>query len=139
MNKLKKLRKFFKIYKLDGYLVPKNDEYFNEFVNPSKDRLKFISNFSGSAGFGIITKKKNYLFVDWRYTLQAHKESGKNFKIKNIQDLFKINLGGKKILGFDPALFNLYTIGKLKKNSNLILQSISKNLIDKIHKKKNKK
>ena len=139
MNKLKKLRKFFKIYKLDGYLVPKNDEYFNEYVNPSKDRLKFISNFSGSAGFGIITIKKNYLFVDGRYTLQAHKESGKNFKIKNIQDLFKINLGGKKILGFDPALFNLYTIGKLKKNSNLILQSISKNLIDKIHKKKNKK
>jgi len=138
MNKLKKLRKFFKIYKLDGYLVPKNDEYFNEYVNPSKDRLKFISNFSGSAGFGIITIKKNYLFVDGRYTLQAHKESGKNFKIKNIQDLFKINLGGKKILGFDPALFNLYTIGKLKKNSNLTLQSISKNLIDKIHKKKTK-
>ena len=35
-------------------------------------------------------------------------------------------------------VFNLYTIVKLKKNSNLILQSISKNLIDKIHKKKTK-
>ena len=83
MNKLKKLRKFFKIYKLDGYLVPKNDEYFNEYVNPSKDRLKFISNFSGSAGFGLLTMKKNYLFVDGRYTLQASKESGKNFQIRN--------------------------------------------------------
>ena len=31
MNKIKKLRKFLKIYKLDGYLVPKNDEYFNEY------------------------------------------------------------------------------------------------------------
>ena len=28
MNKVKKLRKLIKNYKLDGYLVPKNDEYF---------------------------------------------------------------------------------------------------------------
>jgi len=53
---MKKLRKFLKIYKLDGYLVPKNDEYFNEYVSQSNDRLKFISNFSGSAGFAIILK-----------------------------------------------------------------------------------
>ena len=46
MKKLIKLRKFLKIHKLDGYLVPKNDEYFNEYVSPYKDRLKFISNFS---------------------------------------------------------------------------------------------
>ena len=96
MNKIKKLRKFFRSFMIDGYLVPKNDEYFNEYVSPHKDRLKFISNFSGSAGFGILTMKKNYLFVDGRYTLQAKKESGKNFQIKNIQDLFKINLGRKK-------------------------------------------
>ena len=115
MKKIEKLRKFFKIYELDAYIVPKNDEYFNEYVSPSKDRLKFISNFLGSAGFGIVTLKKNYLFVDGRYTLQANKESGKNFQIKNIQELFKINLGGKRVLGFDPVLFNLYTINKLKK------------------------
>ena len=48
MNKLKKLKKIIKIHKLDGYLVPKNDEYFNEYVNKSVDRLKFISNFSGT-------------------------------------------------------------------------------------------
>jgi len=58
MNKIKKLRKFFRSFMIDGYLVPKNDEYFNEYVNQSSDRLKFISNFSGSAGFAIILKKK---------------------------------------------------------------------------------
>ena len=62
----------------------------------------------------------------------------KNFQIKYIQDLFKINLGGEKVLGFDPAIFNLYTISKLKKNENLILRSTSINLIDKIDKKKTK-
>ena len=88
MKKLIKLRKFLKIYKLDGYLVPKNDEYFNEYVNQSSDRLKFISNFSGSAGFAIILKNKNYLFVDGRYTIQARIQSGKNFTIITIPQKF---------------------------------------------------
>ena len=69
MNKLKKLRKLFEIYKLDGYIVPKNDEFFGEYVNKKNDRLNYISLFSGSAGFGLILKKKAYLFVDGRYTL----------------------------------------------------------------------
>ena len=58
MNKIKKLRNLFKIYKLDGYLVPKNDEFFEEYVPEIKDNLKFISNFSGSYGFALILKKK---------------------------------------------------------------------------------
>ena len=60
MNKVKKLRKFFKVYKLDGYIVPKNDEFFGEYIPEYKDNLKFISNFSGSYGFALIFKKKNY-------------------------------------------------------------------------------
>ena len=44
MNKIKKLRKFFRSFMIDGYLVPKNDEYFNEYVSQSNERLKFISN-----------------------------------------------------------------------------------------------
>ena len=74
MKKLIKLKKLIKIHKLDGYLLPKNDEYFNEYISKSKDRLKFISCFSGSAGFAIILKNKNYLFVDGRYTIQARME-----------------------------------------------------------------
>ena len=81
MIKLIKLKKLFKVYNLDGYVIPKNDEYFNEYVSRSSDRLKFISNFSGSAGFAIILKNKNYLFVDGRYTIQARIQSAKNFKI----------------------------------------------------------
>ena len=39
------LVKLFKNYQIDGYIIPKNDEYFNEYTDNSKDRLKFISNF----------------------------------------------------------------------------------------------
>ena len=54
--KIKKLRSKFSIYNIDGYVVPKNDSYFSEYSSP--DRLKFISNFDGSAGLAIILKKK---------------------------------------------------------------------------------
>ena len=59
------LKKKFNSYGIDGYVVPKNDEFFSEYS--LKDRLKTISNFSGSAGYAVILKKKNYLFVDGRY------------------------------------------------------------------------
>ena len=55
-NKIRNLRKKFFKYDIDGYIVPKNDQYFNEY--PSPDRLKFISNFDGSAGIAIILKRK---------------------------------------------------------------------------------
>ncbi len=83
-----KLKKLLNNNGIDGYIIPKNDEYFNEYIHESKDRLKFISNFSGSAGFAIILKNKNYLFVDGRYTIQAKKQSGKNFKIITIPKKF---------------------------------------------------
>ena len=76
---LKEIKKLLLTNNLDGYIVPKNDEYFSEYASP--DRLLKISKFSGSAGFAILMKNKNYLFVDGRYTLQAQLESGSNFKI----------------------------------------------------------
>jgi len=141
MKKLIKLRKFLKIYKLDGYLVPKNDEYFNEYVNQSSDRLKFISNFSGSAGFAVILKNKNYLFVDGRYTIQARIQSGKNFKIITIPQKFpKDALNAKKKLkiGFDPKLHSEKQLNFLFNIKNIILKPINRNLIDIIWSKKPK-
>ena len=81
-KRIKKLRDTFKRYDIDGYIIPKNDEFFSEYA--SIDRLKTISNFTGSAGLAIILKNKNYLFVDGRYTYQAQAQSGKNFKIIEI-------------------------------------------------------
>lgn len=141
MKKLIKLRKFLKIYKLDGYLVPKNDEYFNEYVGQSSDRLKFISNFSGSAGFAIILKNKNYLFVDGRYTIQARIQSERNFKIITIPQKFpKDVLKTKKKLkiGFDPKLHSEKQLNLLFNITNITLKPIGENLIDIVWSKKPK-
>ena len=105
MNKIKKLKKSFKSFMIDGYLVPKNDDYFNEYVSESEDRLKFISNFSGSAGFALILKNKNYLFVDGRYTIQAQLESGKQFKIISLDKIINCRLFKNLTIGLDPNLF----------------------------------
>ena len=58
-------------------------------LNIQKNRLKIISNFSGSAGLAVILKKKKYLFTDGRYTIQSQIESGKNFKIINYEKIIK--------------------------------------------------
>ena len=138
MNKLKKLKKLFNKYKIDGYIVPKNDEFFGEYIPKHKDNLKFISNFSGSYGFALILKKKNYLFVDGRYTLQAKIQSGKIFEIITIPNKFPSDvLKNKKFtIGFDPKLHTEPMISRLFKKSKCNLVPLSQNLINKIWLKK---
>ena len=136
MSVIKKLRKLFKFYKLDGYIVPKNDEFFGEYIDDRDDRLNFISLFSGSAGHGLILKKKAYLFVDGRYTLQAQKEVRKGFKVIQIHktipsDILRKNKQKLRI-GFDPRIYSLASLINLYKTENVKLIPIKKNLIDKI-------
>ena len=59
-NAIKALRSQFKKYDIDGYIVPKNDDYFSEYSRVG--RLKFVSKFTGSAGLAVILKKKK-LFI----------------------------------------------------------------------------
>ena len=111
MKILHEIKKLIKRHDLDAYIVPKNDEFFGEYAFP--DRLKTISNFSGSAGFSIVTKDKNYLFVDGRYLIQSNLESGKKFQIVEIPYTYpKEILNEKKIqkIGYDPKLFTSLTL-----------------------------
>ena len=107
------IKKIINLNNLDGYLIPKNDEYFTEYSKTNY--LKEITKFSGSAGFALILKNKNYLFVDGRYTLQANKQSGNKFTILEIPYTWPKNifykLNKKLNIGYDPKLFtynNLY-------------------------------
>ena len=128
-KKIQILRNNFKKYNIDGYVVPKNDDYFTEYSKIN--RLKIISNFSGSAGVAIILKKKNYLFTDGRYTIQSQIESGKNFKIIGYEKLINCNLFKNLTLGIDPKLFTYQQINKFFSKYNKI-KIINKNLIDEI-------
>tara|TARA_Y100000816_G_scaffold95788_1_gene66506 strand:+ start:3797 stop:5476 length:1680 start_codon:yes stop_codon:yes gene_type:complete len=106
-----KIKKIILSNNLDGYILPKNDNYFTEYSKINY--LKSITKFSGSAGFAIFLRNKKYLFVDGRYTIQAEKESGKKFKIYEIPYVWPKNIlkKGAKI-GFDPNLFTKEILNK---------------------------
>ena len=65
MEKINRLVKLFDKRNIDGYIIPKNDEFFNEYTPDHNDKLKFITNFSGSYGLALISKIKIiYLLMD---------------------------------------------------------------------------
>ena len=134
-KKIKILKEKFKKFGIDGYIVPKNDEYFSEYAK--NDRLKNISNFSGSAGIAVILKKQNYLFVDGRYTIQAQQESAKIFNIIEIHKKLPCTIIRNCNLGYDPKLFTSINMKNYFLDNNLI--PINDNLIDQIFKFKEKK
>tara|TARA_B100001250_G_scaffold401702_1_gene413898 strand:- start:1096 stop:2793 length:1698 start_codon:yes stop_codon:yes gene_type:complete len=113
------IKKIINLNNLDGYLIPKNDEYFTEYSKTNY--LKEITKFSGSAGFALILKNKNYLFVDGRYTLQANKQSGNKFTILEIPYTWPKNifykLNKKLNIGYDPKLFTYNNLYRYFENS----------------------
>ena len=132
-KRIKQLRNKFNQFDIDGYIIPKNDEFFSEYA--AINRLKIISNFSGSAGLAIVLRKNNYLFVDGRYTIQAQQQSGKQFKIIEIHKFLPHKIIKNLTLGFDPSLLTRKQLNAYCGNS-LTLKQIDKNLIDQIYKEK---
>ncbi len=95
---------------LDGFVVPRADEHMGEYVPPSAERLKWLTGFTGSAGFAAITQRKAALFVDGRYTLQAAQQVDTSlFEIHEIPDAklsdwLAATLKSGSTVGFDPWL-----------------------------------
>ena len=103
---INKIKTLIENYDLDGYIIPKNDEFFTEYSKTNK--LETIAKFTGSAGFVLILKNSNHLFVDGRYTIQAKKQSGDKFRIHEIPFVWPKNICEEKKLsniGFDPKIF----------------------------------
>ena len=137
-SKIKKLIHKFNKFDIDGYVVPKNDMYFNEYSSP--DRLKFISNFDGSAGLAIILRNKNYLFVDGRYTIQAKSQSGKNFDIIEIHKKLPWKVIKHRIrIGYNPYCFTSLSLRKYFKNYFVLVPIFGDLIIKKETKKDIKK
>ena len=137
-NKIKTLRNKFLKFDIDGYVIPKNDVYFSEYSSP--DRLKFISNFDGSAGLAIILKDKNYLFVDGRYTIQAKFQSGKNFNIIEIHKKLPWKVLNHRIkIGYNPYCFTSLSLKRYFKNYFNLLPIYDDLIIKSKTKKINKK
>ncbi|PHR92094.1 MAG: X-Pro aminopeptidase [Robiginitomaculum sp.] len=56
---------------LDGFLIPHEDEYNNEYLPDCNERLMWATGFTGSAGAAVVLTNKAAVFIDGRYTLQV--------------------------------------------------------------------
>jgi Xaa-Pro aminopeptidase len=68
---LPKLRAEMAKQSLDGFYIPHEDEYQNEYLPDANERLAWASGFTGSYGSGFVFTNSAVLFIDGRYTIQA--------------------------------------------------------------------
>ena len=93
---------------LDGFVVPRADEYQGEYVPARAERLAWLTGFTGSAGAAVVLLEKAAIFTDGRYTVQTPEQvDGKSFEFRSLvdeppPDWIADNLpkGGK--LAYDP-------------------------------------
>ncbi|MDP1989043.1 aminopeptidase P family N-terminal domain-containing protein, partial [Phenylobacterium sp.] len=96
--------------KLDGFLVPHEDEHQNEYLPEANDRLAWATGFTGSAGAAVILKDKAAVFVDGRYTLQVRDQVDESlFEIRDLVDggvpaYLETAAAKGQAIGYDPRL-----------------------------------
>ena len=105
----------------DAYIIPHGDQHNNEYIAESDERIKFISNFSGSNGIGLVTKDVALMWTDGRYYIQIEKELYPGWKMKKMGrddeslSQYIINHLPKNItIGMDFSLFTQETASNIK-------------------------
>ncbi len=136
---LPRLRKALTARNLDGFVVPHEDEYQNEYVPEALDRLAWLTGFTGSAGAAALCGDKAAVFVDGRYTLQVRAQvDGKLFAYEDLVDLGMAGWIRREApkgarIGYDPKLFSPDALDKLKAaalDAGATLVPVDKNPID---------
>jgi len=103
---------------VEGFLVPRSDEYLGEYVPPSAERLAWLTGFTGSAGLAIVLADRAAVFTDGRYTTQlANQTDGALWERRHIteqppQEWLAEHAAGRCI-GYDPWLHPQAAIDRL--------------------------
>jgi len=119
VRNLPKLRKQIIIHGLDGFLVPHEDEYQNEYLPACNDRLMWVSGFTGSAGAAVVMTDKAAIFSDGRYTLQLRDQvDGSLFDYVNsgeqsVAKWLEANITSGQQIGYDPRLHSPQALTKI--------------------------
>jgi Xaa-Pro aminopeptidase len=138
-SRLAALRREMKRRDLGALLVPRTDEYQNEYVPACAERLAWLTGFTGSAGVAIVLADKAALFVDGRYTLQAPDQTDTRvFDVKQTPETTPIDWLKKQLkkgakIGYDPRLHSIRSMERLEKAAGEIgadLVAEETNLVD---------
>ena len=123
---LPKLRTQMKLQGLDGFLIPHEDEYQNEYLPACNERLMWASGFTGSAGSAAVIREKAAVFVDGRYTLQvAAQVDPELFEYRRVENggeaaWLRANISQGDVIGYDPRL---HTPSALKRLAAAIIKA----------------
>jgi Xaa-Pro aminopeptidase len=138
---LPRLRKALKAAGLDGFIVPHEDEWQNEYVPAAYDRLAWATGFTGSAGAAVVFANEAAIFTDGRYTLQVRAQvDGDLFAYRDLVDggpaayLRERAPKGARI-GFDPKLHSPDSLDRLRAAAEAAgaeLMPVARNPIDEI-------
>ncbi|WP_117192521.1 aminopeptidase P family protein [Rhizobium terrae] len=115
------LRAGFSDLGIDGFLVPRADEYQGEYVPACAERLSWLTGFTGSAGIALVTRREAIVFVDGRYVTQlAEQVDGSVFAggdlVNEPPHVWLARHGAKGFrLGIDPWLHAGAEVRRLEK------------------------
>ena len=111
---------------LDGFLIPHEDEYNNEYLPDCAERLAWATGFTGSAGSAIVLKDEACVFTDGRYTVQVREQvDQKIFQIEDVSEtpphvwLAKHAKTGS-VIGYDPKLHSPDTLDRFKRAAETV-------------------
>lgn len=133
-RRLSDLRAEMELQKIDGFIIPRSDEYLGEYVPPGAERLKWLTGFSGSAGTAIILADRAIVLSDGRYTIQLRQEvSADLFEVgdstqTSVGDWLEENAAGR-VVGYDPRLHSAQFIRRLEQ-LDISLSPVKTNPLD---------
>ena len=138
-DKLHILRTLMKERGYDAYIIPHGDCHDNEYIAESDERIKFISNFSGSNGLGLVTQDVALMWTDGRYFIQIEKELYPGWQMKKMREEESLpeyvlkNLDEESTIGMDYSLFTQESAIRIKnKLSRYNIVDDKNNIIDDI-------
>jgi Xaa-Pro aminopeptidase len=108
---------------LDGFIVPRSDEYQGECVPKGSERLAWLTGFSGSAGTAVVLAGKAAIFVDGRYTLQVRDQVDRSVfepvsvTDTSVGDWLKANAKEGWKIGYDPWLMTRAQVQQIAKGA----------------------
>ena len=77
-SKIQQLQLKMKELELDYFLFVNNDKFFCEYLPESDKFIEYLTGFTGSNAYLIVTAQKSFLFTYGRYILQAQQELDKD-------------------------------------------------------------
>ena len=122
-----------------GLLVPRADVHQGEYVIDRDARLAWLTGFTGSAGFAIITRDRAGVFIDGRYRTQVKAQTDPTvftpvpWPETRPADWLREALPGGGRVGFDPWLHTRREVATLTEGlagSGIGLFALDTNLVD---------